>query len=265
MPEKRMFSKVVTDTDAFMEMPLSTQALYFHLSLHADDDGFVGNPKRIQKLIGASDDDAKILVAKRYVLAFDSGIIVIKHWRIHNYIQKDRYKETTYVEEKSTLALDSKNAYVEKEKVECIQNVSNLYPECVQNVSNSYPNCTHRLDKISIDKISNSNSSDKKSNKSFIPPTLEEVKAYCKERRNNVDANSFINFYESKGWYVGKNKMVSWKAAVRTWENKDKKDKNVKQTSEWFDEYQENLNNTNNNLVVDEDTSLEELEEFFRK
>ena len=247
-----MFSKVVTDTDAFMEMPLSSQALYFHLSLHADDDGFVGNPKRIQKLIGASDDDARILVAKRYVLTFDSGIIVIKHWKIHNYIQKDRYKETTYVEEKSTLSLDSKKAYIEKEKTDCIQDVSNLYPE-------------NRLDKIKLDKNKLDKNNNKTQKSSFIPPSLEEVKQYCKERNNNIDANAFINFYESKGWYVGKNKMVSWKAAIRTWESKDKTNKNVKVKPNWFEEYEESINNINNDLVVDEETSLDELEEFFKK
>ena len=102
-------------------MPLTTQALYFHLSMRADDDGFVANAKRIKTMIGASDDDLKLLIAKRFVLTFESGVVVIKHWRIHNYIQNDRYTPTTYVEEKATLSLDAKNAYTE-----CIHDVSNL-------------------------------------------------------------------------------------------------------------------------------------------
>lgn len=121
MADRRMFSKKIIDSDAFLDMPLTTQALYFHLSMRADDDGFVSNAKRIKTMIGASDDDLKLLIVKRFVLTFESGVVVIKHWRIHNYIQKDRYTPTTYVEEKSTLSLDAKNAYTE-----CIHDVSNL-------------------------------------------------------------------------------------------------------------------------------------------
>ena len=98
--ERRMFAKTIIDSDAFLDMPLSTQALYFHLSMRADDDGFINNPKKIQRMIGSSDDDLKVLIAKRYLLPFESGVDVIKHWKIHNYIQKDRYKPTVYTEEK---------------------------------------------------------------------------------------------------------------------------------------------------------------------
>ncbi len=111
MAEKRMFAKQIVDSDAFLDMPLSAQALYFHLAMRADDDGFVNNPKKIQRMIGASDDDCKLLIMKRFVLAFESGVIVIKHWRIHNYIQKDRYKETAYQEEKSMLVVKDNKAY----------------------------------------------------------------------------------------------------------------------------------------------------------
>ena len=117
MAERRMFAKTIIDSDAFLDMPLSTQALYFHLAMRADDEGFVSNPKKIQKMIGASDDDCKLLILKRYILTFESGIVVIKHWKIHNYIQSDRFKETTYLEEKAMLCLDGKKAYTE-----CIQN-----------------------------------------------------------------------------------------------------------------------------------------------
>ena len=117
MAERRMFAKQIIDSDAFLDMPLSAQSLYFHMAMRADDEGFVGNPRKIQKMIGASDDDFKLLLMKRYLLSFESGIIVIKHWKIHNYIQTDRFKPTTYIEEKSTLTLDEKKAYTE-----CIQN-----------------------------------------------------------------------------------------------------------------------------------------------
>ncbi len=121
MAERRMFSKSIIDSDVFLDMPLSTQALYFHLAMRADDEGFVNNPKKIQKMIGASDDDIRILAIKRYILTFESGIIVIKHWKIHNYIQSDRFKPTSYVEEKAQLTLDEKKSYIER-----IQNVSKL-------------------------------------------------------------------------------------------------------------------------------------------
>lgn len=117
MAERRMFAKTIIDSDAFLDMPLSAQSLYFHLAMRADDDGFVNNPKKIQRMIGASDDDCKLLIMKRFILAFESGVIVIKHWRIHNYIQKDRYKETLYKAEKSKLAIDAKNGYTEAEKL----------------------------------------------------------------------------------------------------------------------------------------------------
>ena len=104
-------SKKVIHSDAFLDMPISTQNLYFHLLLEGDDDGFVNSPKRVQRTIGASDDDAKLLLAKRFILSFDSGVIVIKHWRMHNYIQKDRYKETTHLEEKQKLHLKDNNVY----------------------------------------------------------------------------------------------------------------------------------------------------------
>lgn len=121
MAERRMFAKTIIDSDAFIDMPLSTQALYFHLSMRADDDGFINNPKKIQRMIGASDDDLKVLVMKRYILPFDSGVVVIKHWRMHNYIQKDRYKPTVYIEEKATLEVKKNGSYTE-----CIQDVSKL-------------------------------------------------------------------------------------------------------------------------------------------
>lgn len=124
MAERRMFAKTIIDGDAFIDMPLSAQALYFHLSMRADDDGFVNNPKRIQRDIYASEDDMKLLIAKRFVIPFESGVVVIKHWRIHNYIAKDRYKETIYLEEKSQLSIKKSNEY--ELSSSCIQPVYKL-------------------------------------------------------------------------------------------------------------------------------------------
>lgn len=111
MAERRMFAKTIIDSDAFLDMPLSSQALYFHLSMRADDEGFINNPKKIVRMIGASEDELKLLIAKHFVIPFDSGVCVIKHWRIHNYIQKDRFKETVYQEERAMLTIKENNAY----------------------------------------------------------------------------------------------------------------------------------------------------------
>lgn len=111
MANKRMFTMKIVDTDAFLDMPLSTQCLYFHLNMRADDDGFIGNPKRIEKIIGANDDDLKLLIAKRFVILFDDGVIVIKHWRMHNTLSRDRYVETSYTDEKKKLLLKDNGSY----------------------------------------------------------------------------------------------------------------------------------------------------------
>lgn len=138
-----MLSKSVIQSDRFLEMPLSSQALYMHLNICADDDGFVGNPKTIIRMIGASEDDFKLLFAKGFIIIFETGIIVISHWKRNNYIQKDRYKETMYKSEKSFLKISSTNVY-EKTDTVCIQN--------------GYKSDTQvrvgkdRIDKVSIDK-----------------------------------------------------------------------------------------------------------------
>ena len=126
MAERRMFAKTIIDSDAFLDMPLSTQALYFHLSMRADDEGFLNNPKKIQRMIGASDDDLKVLIAKKFLIPFESGIVVIKHWYIHNYIQSDRKKETVYIDEKNMLEIKENKAYTLVDNgmdTPCIQDV----------------------------------------------------------------------------------------------------------------------------------------------
>ena len=115
MAEKRMFAKSIVLSDAFLDMPASARSLYFTLGMVADDDGFVGAPKSVMRQCGASQDDLMILISKRYVLGFDSGVLAIKHWRINNNLRTDRHVETTYVEELSQLTLDGKRAYIERE------------------------------------------------------------------------------------------------------------------------------------------------------
>lgn len=111
MAEKRMFTKKITESDAFLDMPLSAQCLYFHLNMEADDDGFVNSPKKIQRLIGAKEDDLKLLIMKSFLLVFENGVVVIKHWRMHNTIRQDRYHPTNYKEEYQKLGLKDNNSY----------------------------------------------------------------------------------------------------------------------------------------------------------
>ncbi len=129
-----MFSKQITTSDAFVDMPMSSQLLYFHLNMEADDDGFVANPNRITRLIGANNDDLKVLLAKRFLLAFENGVVVIKHWLLHNAVRKDMYKETQYLDEKKTLQIKDNGVYTE-----------------VRNESVTKP--LHRLDKVRLDKV----------------------------------------------------------------------------------------------------------------
>lgn len=134
MAERRMFAKVIVDSDAFLDMPLSTQALYFHLSMRADDDGFLNNARKIQRLVGASDDDLKLLLMKRFVIGFEGGILVIKHWRMNNYLRKDRYTPTVYQEEYAMLEVKGNGAYT-LEKSSGIQSGIPDGNRCVTQVS----------------------------------------------------------------------------------------------------------------------------------
>lgn len=136
MADRRMFSKKIIDSDEFLDLPLSSQSLYFHLSMRADDDGFVNNVKRIRGMIGASDDDLKLLFFRRFLIPFDSGVVVIRHWKVHNYIQRDRYTPTDYQEEYKQL-VNKNNSYElpENPALPPENPVYNLDTNCIQNVS----------------------------------------------------------------------------------------------------------------------------------
>lgn len=159
MAEKRMFTMKIVDSDAFLDMPMSTQALYFHLNMRADDDGFINNPKKICRYIGCSEDDLKLLIAKRFVLTFETGVIVIKHWRMHNLLRKDRYNPTQYEEELASLELKKNGAYTEKDpdaKYEMLptvcQVVAKRLPDGCQVVDEMAPQVS--IGKVSIGKDS---------------------------------------------------------------------------------------------------------------
>lgn len=139
MAKKRMFNIDIVGSDAFLDLPHTAQALYFQLGMRADDDGFVGNPKTVQRIVGADASDLDLLVKSRFILRFPSGVVVIKHWKINNQIQKDRYTPTTYTEEFQSLYIKDNKAYTEADH-ECIQDVSTMDTQI-------------RLDKDRLDKI----------------------------------------------------------------------------------------------------------------
>lgn len=150
MAERRMFAKTIIDSDAFLDMPLSAQALYFHLGMRADDDGFVNSPKRIMRLVSCSEDDMKLLITKKFIIPFDSGIVVIKHWKIHNYIPKDRYHETKYLEEKSQLRLKENGSYTTLD-TPCIQDVYEMDTETRLGKDSLDKSCSYKAGKDFID------------------------------------------------------------------------------------------------------------------
>lgn len=142
MAQRRMLSKQITETDVFLDLPLSTQALYLHLIMNADDDGFLGNARTVLRMVGGSNDDLKLLAAKQFIIVFEDGITVIKDWRIHNYIQKDRYHSTMYAEHKKELSIDKNQSY---------QRLSNVDTECIQDVSRM--DTQVRLGKVRLGKV----------------------------------------------------------------------------------------------------------------
>ena len=216
-----MFAKTIIDSDAFLDMPLSTQALYFHLSMRADDEGFVNNPKKIQRMIGAADDDAKMLIAKNFVIPFESGVVVIKHWKIHNYIRHDRLNETAYTEERSQLVLKDNGAY---SKV-CQSSDGQLPDTCQSDDSIG----KDRLGKVSIGKDS-----------VFTPPTIENVREYFKEKNFVIDPDFFYNYYTEGGWMSKDRKgnpvpVKNWKQKAIVWNNKEKEKHKGKQPTSDLD------------------------------
>lgn len=201
MAERRMFAKTIIDSDAFLDMPVTARLLYYDLAMRADDDGFVNSPKRIMRDVGASQDDLGILILKKFIIPFDSGVVVIKHWRIHNYIRGDTYHETTYKDEKATLELDENKAY--RASTERLRPVDE-------------PSTQVRLDKVSQDKVSLGNGR-------FAPPTKEEIVQYCEESGIKIDVDYFFDYYSGNGWKAGRVPMKDWKATVRNWYRRDQK------------------------------------------
>ena len=183
MAERRMFTQKIIDSDPFLDMPLSTQALYFHLNMRADDDGFVNSPKRICRGIGASEDDLKLLLAKRFVIGFESGVLVIKHWRMHNTLRKDRYNPTQYQEEYAMLDVKDNKAYTEKS----VDALATEWQPSGNQVATQYS-----IDKISIDKRSIEEESEAESDDSEVSPKKPKKTKKPQKQRHGEYGNVLL-------------------------------------------------------------------------
>lgn len=186
MAERRMFTQKVVDSDAFLDMPLSTQALYFHLNMRADDDGFVNNPKKIQRMIGAVDDDLKLLIAKRFIIAFETGVVVIKHWRMHNLLRKDRYNPTHYQEEMTMLLLKDNGSYTENIGIPALEEPEEPVATTWQPSDNQMAP-QDRIGKDRIGKVSIDYSSIKDAYNTLCP-SLPSIKTLSDARKQAIKA-----------------------------------------------------------------------------
>lgn len=167
-----MTSLEVIDTDAFLDMPISSQLLYFHLNARADDDGFVANPKKVARILGAGPDDLKVLIAKKFIIVFEDGICVIKHWRINNFIRKDIYKETKYLDHKNTLFIRANGAYTQTDDGRAVALPSGHFQLDV--VNGALTERQPRLGKVRKGK----DNTGTKAQKSFNPLGAEILKAF---------------------------------------------------------------------------------------
>ena len=192
MAERRMFTQKIIDSDAFLDMPLSSQSLYFHLNMRADDDGFVNNPKKIQRMIGASEDDLKLLLAKRFILGFESGIVVIKHWRMHNLLRKDRYNPTQYIEEMSELSINENGSYTEKPLA--LDGSATTWQPNGNQMATQY-----RIDKDSIVKDSEVEDNIPDSDESPAPKKKQAKQKYGEYQNVLLTDNEFENLANSFG------------------------------------------------------------------
>ena len=226
MAERRMFAKTIIDSDAFLDMPPTTQLLYFHLAMRADDDGFVNKPKSVMRMIGATQGDAELLVNKKFIIPFESGIVVIKHWKIHNYIRKDMYHETKYKDEKSLLMLDENSAYT--------KNVTNQLQERNEPVTNPSTQDRlgkDRLGKDSIDTLSEGREETKQERTDYngivnayneLCPSLPKVKTLSDSRKRAIKSivkkygveqiKEAFKMVEQSDFLTGKKDSSSWNA-----------------------------------------------------
>ncbi|MDZ5584488.1 DnaD domain-containing protein [Enterococcus cecorum] len=183
MAERRMINKRIIVSDTFLDMPLSAQALYFHLNAIADDDGFIENPNSFKRMIGASNDDLKILIAKQYILPFESGVVVVKHWLIHNYIRRDRYNETMHVEEKKKLQINEDKTYSYYEGIPLVN----------QPTTNGIPMVDTGKDRTGKDRTGKDNNHNTKQDENILEGSPQDEQA-------TSSLSSLFEFWECNGF-----------------------------------------------------------------
>ena len=230
MAERRMFAKNIIESDAFYDLSMEEQVLYLHLGMNADDDGIVDNARAVTRSCGLKTNVLDRLIELRFLMRLENGLILIKHWKINNYVQKDRYKPTAYAEEFSAVELKDNGSYTEKNKVyetpdRAVEMVDTeednaLDTQESDTLDTQYADTQVRLGKDRLGKVrlGKDRGMGEGPDKRFQRPTIQDVKAYCIERGNNVDPQRWYDYYSANGWKVGKNSMKDWKAAVRTWE-----------------------------------------------
>ena len=248
MAQRRMFSRKITESDQFLDMPMSAQSLYFHINMQADDDGFVGNVKTIKRMIGASDDDLKLLIAKQFLIPFETGIVVIRDWKIHNYIQKDRYTETFYQQEKAQLETVENKQY------------QKMDTECIQNVSSSDTQVRLGKDRLGKDSQDNTNEHSDKPNESVLSERFDSLwkqypnkkgkptafTAYKKAIKTGTTDDEILKGIENYKKEIDlKRTDKQYIAHGSTWFNQKR----------WLDEYDLTINGTeyNENAKIDEE------------
>lgn len=218
-----MFAKSIVDSDLFLDMPATTQLLYFHLGMRADDDGFIVNPKSIMRAVACSHDDLVLLIEKGFVIKFDSGVIVIRHWKINNSIRGDR-KTPTKCKEKSLIDMDNEDTY---QICACQPNDNQVPTICQPDDSQSVSNLDtqdrigkdrlgkDRLDSFYLARCENFSTSQQ----SFNKPMLKDVQAYAEAENIQTDVQRFYNYYEEHGWKDKKGRDVAsrWKATLKRW------------------------------------------------
>lgn len=215
MAQKRMFDKTITNSDDFLELPDSSQVLYFHLSMNADDDGFINNWKSIMKMTGTKEDDLKILIAKQYIIPFDSGVIVMRHWRINNYLRSDRYKETKFIDEKSQLLLGKNEEYTLDKNV----GIPTVYPD------------KNSIDKNSIEEKEIYKEKEIKNKYGEFNNVL-----LTKEEYHKLEQANLLPYIEKLSSYIASKgkKYKSHYATILTWNRGDKQTK-ISIEPEWLD------------------------------
>lgn len=213
MANRRMFSLSVVDTDHFLDMPATARLLFYDLGMRADDDGFLQNAQRIARTIGAGKDDLALLVAKGYVIPFESGVYVIRHWGVNNQIRRDRHHGTMCVTEKALLKITPSGEYAFADDSDTQMRL----PSGCQAVAGLETEASLGKASLISSVVADAPPARKKR---FTPPTVEEVAAYCAERQNGIDAQLFVDHYAASGWMRGKTPIQDWKACVGTWERR---------------------------------------------